>query len=114
MQSVECFARTSIADTFFAASENDPSDRVPILRLAELWNAVRRLSAKHLKQFGQNIIRLRSEAGLTQEKLAEKIGISSRYFQSIEAGKRWPSIGVLLRLRNALRCEWADLFCGLH
>ena len=75
---------------------------------------MRRLSAKHLKQFSLNVIRLRSEAGLTQEKVAEKIGISWRYFQSIEAGKRWPSIGVLVELRNSLSCEWADLFSRLR
>ena len=46
---------------------------------------------------------------MTQEELAEKVGISSRYFQSIEAGTRWPSIGVLVQLRNSLGCAWADL-----
>ena len=75
---------------------------------------MRRLSAKHLKQFSQNVIRLRNETGMTQEKLAEKVGISWRYFQSIEAGARWPSIGVLVQLRNALGCEWADLLSHLR
>ena len=50
---------------------------------------------------------------MTQEKLAEKVEISSRYLQSIEAGKRWPSLGVLLRLRSALKCEWSELFIKL-
>ena len=71
---------------------------------------VRRLPEKHLKRFSRNVIRLRNAAGLTQERLAEKVEISPRYFQSIEAGKRWPSIGVLVRLRNSLKCDWRDLF----
>jgi DNA-binding XRE family transcriptional regulator len=75
---------------------------------------VRQLSETHLKQFGQNIICLRIRVGLTQEKLAEKVEISSRYFQSIEAGKRWPSLGVLLRLKVALECKWSDLFLNLE
>ena len=75
---------------------------------------MRRLPAKYLKQFGQNVIRLRNDAALTQERLAEQIGISARYFQSIEAGKRWPSIGVLLHLRNALACPWEELFRELR
>jgi DNA-binding XRE family transcriptional regulator len=75
---------------------------------------VRQLSETHLKQFGQNVICLRNRVGLTQEKLAEKVEISSRYFQSIEAGKRWPSLGVLLRLKTALECKWADLFLNLE
>lgn len=75
---------------------------------------VRQLSERHLGQFGRNLIRLRNDAGLTQEKLAERAGISWRYFQSIEAGKRWPSVGVLVKLRDSLGCEWADLFDGLN
>lgn len=74
---------------------------------------MRQPSEKHLKQFGQNVIRLRNEAGLTQEKVAEKVGISWRYFQSIEAGKRWPSIVVLVRLKDALSSDWAAMFDGL-
>jgi DNA-binding XRE family transcriptional regulator len=74
---------------------------------------VRHLSATHLKQFGQNVICLRNRLGMTQERMAEKVEISSRYFQSIEAGKRWPSLGVLLRLKKALECEWPDIFLNL-
>ena len=81
------------------------------------WNlqtTLRQPSDIHLKQFGQNIIRLRNETGLTQEKVAEKTGISWRYFQSIEAGKRWPTIVVLMRLKAALGCDWAAIFDGLR
>ncbi len=74
---------------------------------------MRQLSEKHLRRFAQNVIRLRNGRGFTQEKVAEKTGISWRYFQSIEAGRRWPSIGVLVKLRHSLACEWADLFEGL-
>lgn len=74
---------------------------------------VREPSEKHLKQFGQNVVRLRNDAGLTQENLAERVQISSRYYQSIEAGNRWPTIVVLLRLRRELDCDWADLFEGM-
>jgi DNA-binding XRE family transcriptional regulator len=94
------------------ASENDLCVRVHIFgHPGNLTvSTVRRLPAKHLKQFGQNVIHLRNGAKMTQEQLAEKVGISARYFQSIEAGKRWPSIGVLMQLRHALDCHWNDLF----
>ena len=75
---------------------------------------MRQPSEKHLKQFGQNVVRLRNDAGLTQEKLAERVQISSRYYQSIEAGKRWPTIGVLIRLRTEMECDWAAVFEGLE
>ena len=60
---------------------------------------VRQLSEKDL-QFGQNVICLRNKIGITQERLAEKVEISSRYFQSIEAGKRWPSLGGVVEVEE--------------
>jgi len=50
---------------------------------------------------------------LTQEQLAEKAEISHRYLQSIEAGKKQPSINVVVRLRYALGCSWDELFQGI-
>jgi len=55
---------------------------------------------------------LRARRPLTQEKLAEKANLSARYIQSLEAGEYFPSLGTLVRLRAALRCEWEELFKG--
>jgi transcriptional regulator with XRE-family HTH domain len=63
-------------------------------------------------RFGKNIARLRARRDLTQEKLAEKIGVSARYFQSVEAGEYLPSLPTLARLKFALRCDWNELFGG--
>jgi transcriptional regulator with XRE-family HTH domain len=49
---------------------------------------------------------------LTQEKLAEKIGVSARYLQSVEAGEYFPSLTTLARLKSGLRCGWEELFAG--
>jgi len=49
---------------------------------------------------------------LTQEELAEKVGVSTRYIQNIEAGEYFPSLPTLVRLRAALRCDWEELFTG--
>jgi transcriptional regulator with XRE-family HTH domain len=49
---------------------------------------------------------------LTQEKLAEKTGISARYLQSVEAGEYFPSLTTLVRLRAVLRCNWKGFFDG--
>ena len=43
---------------------------------------------------------------MTQEALAEKVGISVRYTQSIEAGEYWPALPTLLKLRKALGASW--------
>jgi transcriptional regulator with XRE-family HTH domain len=49
---------------------------------------------------------------MTQEKLAEKVGFSARYIQSVEAGEYYPSLPKMVRLRAVLRCDWDELFAG--
>ena len=60
-------------------------------------------------EFGKNISRLRSAAGLTQEALAEKADISVRYLQFVEAGRYTPTVTVAARVRKALGCSWDEL-----
>jgi transcriptional regulator with XRE-family HTH domain len=62
---------------------------------------------------GRNLVRLRSQANLTQERLAEKADISRGFLQEIEKGGKNPSINVVARLKQALRCSWDELFRGL-
>jgi len=61
------------------------------------------------KRIGKALQSLRQRAGLTQEKLAEKAGISPRYVQELEIGTRVPSLKVLEALRKAVRCTWDEL-----
>jgi transcriptional regulator with XRE-family HTH domain len=65
------------------------------------------------KIFGKNVVKLRTDKRLTQEKLAEKAEISHRYLQSIEAGKKQPSINVVGRIRKGLGCSWDELLTGV-
>jgi transcriptional regulator with XRE-family HTH domain len=67
----------------------------------------------HRTQLGKNLAAMRCRRDLTQEKLAEKSGVSARYVQSVEAGEYFPSLPTLVRLKNALRCNWAEFFVGL-
>jgi putative transcriptional regulator len=66
-------------------------------------------------KFGENVAKLRRGRGFTQEQLAELIGISVRYTQSLEAGEYFPALPTLLKLRKALGTRWDDLFhdCAL-
>ena len=64
----------------------------------------------HRTQFGKNTAILRMRRNLTQEKLAEKVGVSVRYLQSVEAGEYFPSLPTLVRLKFVLRCDWKELF----
>ena len=43
---------------------------------------------KERKEMRENLKKARREAGLTQQQMADKLGISLRYYQNIETGDR--------------------------
>lgn len=59
---------------------------------------------------GDNIKRLRTARGLTQEKLAVDADIDLTYAGGIERGRRNPSLEVLGRIANALSADITELF----
>jgi transcriptional regulator with XRE-family HTH domain len=59
---------------------------------------------------GKNTKLFRKLAGLTQEKLADKVDLSLRYIQNIEDGTRLPTIVTLLKIARALNREAGDFF----
>ena len=74
---------------------------------------MQKVPQKQLNRFSTNLKRLRAVAGLSQEALAERADITARYLQFIEAAQFGASFAVLLRLRRALGCKWAELLAGL-
>jgi transcriptional regulator with XRE-family HTH domain len=64
-----------------------------------------REKAAQLKALGANVRRDRNAKRLTQEQLAEKIDISLRNMQRIEAGEINPLSTTLIRLRASLGCS---------
>lgn len=62
------------------------------------------------KNIGKNIKKAREKAGLTQEKLAEKSGISLDYLGKIEVCINKPGLKTILKLANALKIEPYLLF----
>ena len=46
---------------------------------------------------------------LTQEDLAEAVGLNARHLQAIEAGDYWPTLPTLKALRKALKTSWETL-----
>lgn len=51
---------------------------------------------------GEELRKARRRAGLTQEQLAAKAGLSREYVSILEGNKKSPTIDVLLRLTKAL------------
>ena len=57
----------------------------------------------------ENIKEKRKKKGLTQEKLAEKAGLSLQYLAMLELAHKFPSGEMLERLANALDIETYEL-----
>jgi transcriptional regulator with XRE-family HTH domain len=61
-------------------------------------------------QFGERLRSLRKQRGLTQESLAEALGVSVDLVSMIERGLRAPSFDTLERLADALSVRVSALF----
>lgn len=61
--------------------------------------------------FGRNIKASRQKKGLTQEQLAELVGIGPSHMSHIESGKTVPSFEVFVMLVNALDTSADVLLC---
>jgi transcriptional regulator with XRE-family HTH domain len=57
-----------------------------------------------------NLKKNRQKCGLTQEKLAEKAGISAHYLAMVEVAKKFPTPEMLDKLAEALDMETVQLF----
>ena len=60
--------------------------------------------------FSENIKKYRQRKGWSQEKLAEKMEISTNYLSDIERKRGWVSPFSLVKLANALEIEVFELF----
>ena len=66
---------------------------------------------KFKRAFSSEIFVRRHQLGLTQESVAELAGISTRWYQQIESGRRTPSGRLLLRLCAILRIDARLFYC---
>jgi transcriptional regulator with XRE-family HTH domain len=65
---------------------------------------------RFLRGFGRHVAELRKKRRLTQEELAELVGLHRTYIGFIEQGKRNPSIGNVHRIAKALNVSMKALF----
>ena len=59
---------------------------------------------------GARIAEIRARKGMTQEKLAGKMGIGPKYLSSIERGKENPTLDTLISLSKALGIDLGEIF----
>jgi transcriptional regulator with XRE-family HTH domain len=72
---------------------------------------VRRIATDpFLSGFGKHLRSMRTEAGLSQEELADRAGIHVTYLSGVERGIRNPSIRNVRRLARALAKPTWELF----
>lgn len=66
------------------------------------------------ERLGSRIKELRKIRKLTQDKLAEAVGIEQKHLSRIEVGKSYPSLDTLEKIAVALNMEIMELFDFEH
>lgn len=64
--------------------------------------------------FGQRVRTVRTDAGMTQEALAEAAGLHPTFISNVERGYRVPSVPTMLRLAKGLGVEASRLVDGIE
>ena len=62
--------------------------------------------------FGRNVKKYRKMAGLTQEQLSERLGVSQKHLSIIETGTQFASATLIGRISEELKVSPGDLFGG--
>jgi transcriptional regulator with XRE-family HTH domain len=62
-----------------------------------------------IQRFGQQLQRLRTSRGLTQEQLAVTAGLSHAFLTKLELGQHDPSLSTLVRLAKVLKISVGEL-----
>ena len=62
------------------------------------------------KAIGHRIKEYRKKAGLTQDELAEKVGLSPHYYSAIERGASFPRIEKLVLILNEIGASADQIF----
>ena len=71
--------------------------------------AIRKVTKKDHK-LGRRIKKIRNEKNLTQEELAEKVGVSTVWIGYIETGYRIPNLKMVYKVARALGVKVKDIF----
>lgn len=65
------------------------------------------------KTIGKRIQENRKKKGITQEQLAEKIGVSTHYLSALERGVYNIKLETLVKILNEIDCSADEVFCDV-
>ena len=65
------------------------------------------------RSIGRRIKMLRQEKGITQEKMAELLSLSSSFYSAMERGSYNIKTETLVTIMNILECSADDIFCDV-
>lgn len=68
------------------------------------------MNTKILQNLGKNLKKYRKACNMTQEQLAEKVGIHPTYVGKLESGKNNPSVKMMFRISRALNIKLSNIF----
>jgi transcriptional regulator with XRE-family HTH domain len=68
------------------------------------------MKTRHLQALGKRIQELRKNQSLTQDRLAERCGLTLNYIGKVERGEAHPTLEALLSIANALKSNLSNLF----
>ncbi len=68
------------------------------------------MNTKILENLGKNIKKYRIDSSLTQEQLAEKVGVHPTYIGKLEGGKNNPSTTMVFKITRALKITLPQIF----
>lgn len=66
-----------------------------------------------MKEFGENLRKIREEQKISQSQLAEQIGTTQQYVSRLESGKHIPSLYFFLLILRALDVSFEELTDGI-
>lgn len=72
------------------------------------------LYCQDMKTFGENLKRERKLCGLTQQELADKMGISQQQLSQWECNKFEPTVSNIVAIAKALDVSFDELFDGIE
>lgn len=67
-----------------------------------------------MKSFGENLKYERKSAGLTQQQLADKMGIKQQQLSRWERDEIEPAVSSIVAIAKALDVSYDDLFDGIE